>query len=138
MVALIVGAIVVSSIIAVIVRLSTVAVGAAFGRKIDSLHRDTELVLCCRRVPDAWTLHDRRRIEGARARGASIRKIESIKSAAKAAYAKRLQEHIEYFRRTQTVADEFTRETLLSRLGSVFSEWESLSWDEMTSDCGRA
>ena len=96
------------------VRFAINHLGARVGSQVYDLHRQTELILETRKVPEEWV----RRLKE--------RRGNSCDRTVRQEALKRMDRLLAYFRRAPVFSDDESRKQLLSQLQEIREEWLSL------------
>jgi len=107
-------------------RLSLVLMGRITGKQVDEKHRAAEIIIKTHKVPRSWIRKFEKRIF-------STKNTPAMQRQAKSTLLKKLDQLMEYFKRSPLVKDKETRKILLEELQRVRNLWEEEEWEEIIS-----
>ena len=125
------------TLLVTVAALAAIVVLAAWGANratellIGNRHRQLEEITSTGDVPEMWRRGFERRLTRLGRRKGRQEEVRAVQEQAKATYLHRLDRLAAYASASRLVADEETRELLLSRLEAVRRLWESTAADRL-------
>ena len=98
--------------------------------QIEERHRTAELIINDGEIPLPWIENFRKRAAKLRRRSDANPDLEAMAELARTSIGRELDRLVRYIESTRLVADEFTRETLITGINERRSEWEADGWRE--------
>lgn len=106
--------------------------------QIERRHRAAELIVNDGEVPPAWIEQYRQRVEALGREGGTPADISAVTSLAQVAVGRELDRLVKYLTTTRLVADEHTRETLITGIAGRRQEWDQAGWENVIDPTGTA
>ena len=99
--------------------------------QIEERHRALEMIVNEGEVPLAWIAKYRQRVAELRREGGTDTDLEAVVGVAQASVGRELDRLLKYMKTTRLVADESTRDELITGITERRQEWDDAGWRQL-------